>query len=101
MRLNNLKLLIIGDGFDRGHGLATNYWDFRTYLDNTNPEFLYSFEQHYSIYPGTDVDAKKNLLWNELEINLVNIDEDNIIDNVIGMDMGLDSGDTGILVCQH
>jgi hypothetical protein len=91
-----VKLFIIGNGFDRGHGLATNYWDFRTYLDNTDPKFLYSFEQHYSIYPGTDVEAKRKFLWNELEANLANIDEDDIIGNAIGMDMGLESGDIGI-----
>ena len=29
-----MKLFIIGNGFDKGHGLNTSYWDFRTYLKN-------------------------------------------------------------------
>ena len=39
-----MKLFIIGNGFDKGHGLNTSYWDFRTYLKNMYPEFLYAFE---------------------------------------------------------
>ena len=34
-----MKLFIIGNGFDKGHGLNTSYWDFRTYLKNMYPEF--------------------------------------------------------------
>ena len=91
-----MKLFIIGNGFDRGHGLPTSYWDFRTYLVNLYPEFLYAFEQHYEIYPRTDDAAKKKLLWNELETNLANIDEDVIIENAVSIDMNLESGDVGI-----
>ena len=91
-----MKLFIIGNGFDRGHGLPTGYWDFRTYLENLYPEFLYAFEQHYEIYPRTDDAAKKKLLWNELETNLANIDEDVIIENAVSIDMNLESGDVGI-----
>ncbi len=91
-----MKLFIIGNGFDRGHGLPTGYWDFRNYLENLYPEFLYAFEQHYEIYPRTDDAAKKKLLWNELETNLANIDEDVIIENAVSIDMNLESGDIGI-----
>ena len=52
-----MKLFVIGNGFDRGHGLPTGYWDFRTYLENLYPEFLYAFEQHYYIYPKSDDEA--------------------------------------------
>ena len=60
------------------------------------PEFLYAFESHYYIYPANDEEAQKNLLWNELEKNLANIDEDVIIDDALQMDMALESGDVGI-----
>jgi hypothetical protein len=91
-----VKLFIIGNGFDRAHGLPTGYWDFRTYLENMYPEFLHAFEQHYEIYPRTDDAAKKKLLWNELETNLANIDEDVIVENAVSIDMNLESGDVGI-----
>ena len=91
-----MKLFIIGNGFDKGHGLNTSYWDFRTYLKNMYPEFLYAFESRYYIYPANDEEAQKNLLWNELEKNLANIDEDVIIDDALQIDMTLESGDVGI-----
>ena len=91
-----MKLFIIGNGFDKGHGLNTSYWDFRTYLKNMYPEFLYAFESHYYIYPANYEEAQKNLLWNELEKNLANIDEDVIIDDALQMDIALESGDVGI-----
>ena len=60
------------------------------------PEFLYAFESHYYIYPANYEEAQKNLLWNELEKNLANIDEDVIIDDALQMDIALESGDVGI-----
>ncbi len=91
-----MKIFIIGNGFDKGHGLKTGYWDFRTYLENLYPDFLYAFEEHYYIYPRMDEDVKKKQLWNELETNLANIDEDVIIEQAVNIDMGLESGDVGI-----
>ena len=91
-----MKLFIIGNGFDIGHGLATQYWNFRTYLEKMYPEFLYAFEEHYYIYPKMSDARKAELLWNELETNLANINEDVIIENGVNMDMNLDSGDVGI-----
>ena len=38
-----MKLFIIGNGFDKGHGLNTSYWDFRTYLKYVSG-ILYAFE---------------------------------------------------------
>lgn len=35
-------------------------------------------------------------MWNELEKNLANIDEDVIIDDALQMDIALESGDVGI-----
>lgn len=39
---------------------------------------------------------KSNLLWNELESNLANIDEDVIIEDGVSIEMNLESGDVGI-----
>ena len=39
-----MKLLLLNVGLIKGHGLNTSYWDFRTYLKNMYPEFLYAFE---------------------------------------------------------
>ena len=91
-----MHLFIIGNGFDMGHGISTRYWDFRTYLERLYPEFLYAFEEHYYLYPGMSNESKASLLWNELETNLANIDEDVIIENAVSIDMDLDSGDVGI-----
>lgn len=91
-----MKLFIIGNGFDKGHGLNTSYWDFRNYLENMYPDFLYAFESHYYIYPVNSEEAKKELLWNELEKNLANIDEEVIIEEALQVDMALESGDVGI-----
>lgn len=91
-----MKLFIVGNGFDRGHDLPTSYWDFRKYLQYLYPDFLRSFEEHYDIYPLMDDESKKSLLWNELETNLANIDEDIIIDQVKGVTLDLESGDIGI-----
>lgn len=91
-----MKLFIIGNGFDKGHGLKTSYWDFRNYLYNLYPDFLYAFESHYYIYPANDDEAIKEMLWNELEKNLANIDEDVIVEDALQMEMGLESGDIGI-----
>ena len=91
-----MKLYIIGNGFDIAHGLPTQYWDFRTYLEHVAYDFLQAFEEHYYIYPNMSDDAKKKLLWNELETNLANIDEDIIIENATSIEMDLESGDVGI-----
>lgn len=91
-----MKLFIVGNGFDKGHDLHTSYWDFRNYLHNLHPEFLRAFESHYYIYPANNDKAQKEMLWNELEKNLANIDEDIIVEEALQMDMGLESGDVGI-----
>lgn len=45
-----MKLYVIGNGFDRAHGLKTSYWDFRTYLNTYAEEFLTEFEKLYGFY---------------------------------------------------
>lgn len=91
-----VKLFIIGNGFDRGHRLPTSYWDFRTYLEVHYSQFLRSFEEHYDLYPASDDYVKQQILWNALESNLANIDEDTIISQAVSIKMGLESGDVGI-----
>lgn len=95
-----MKLYIIGNGFDRGHGLPTTYSHFRTFLDDEHWQFLMSFEESYSIYQADSSDpyyqadahnkSRDNLLWNELETNLANIDLERIIDDAVQMDLGLE-----------
>jgi len=60
------------------------------------PKFLYSFEAHYDIYPRMDKYAMQITNWNELETNLANIDEDDIIDQAVGIELNLESGHVGI-----
>ncbi|AZK47502.1 bacteriophage abortive infection AbiH family protein [Paenibacillus lentus] len=91
-----MQLFVIGNGFDREHELATNYWNFRAYLKKVDPSFLHCFEEHYDIYPKRDEETKKKMLWNDLEANLANIDEDDIVEQAVSIDMGLESGDIGI-----
>ena len=91
-----MKLYIIGNGFDRAHNLPTRYWDFRTYLAQHYPDFLSSFEENYDVYEGMTDEQKGTLLWNELETNLANIKEDIIIEDATHIEMGLESGDVGI-----
>ena len=57
-----MKLYIIGNGFDIAHGLPTQYWDFRKYLEKVDYDFLRAFEMHYYIYPNMSDEAKKNLI---------------------------------------
>ena len=48
-------------------------------------------------------EKKAELLWNELETNLANIDEDVIIENAVSIDMDLEGGDVGRedTLCQY
>lgn len=91
-----MKLFIIGNGFDLAHRLPTQYWDFRTYLQQYHHEFLRDFEQHYSIFPGDSDEQKREILWNYFETNLANINDDIIVEDAVGIDMWLDGGDVGI-----
>ncbi|MFE6074216.1 AbiH family protein [Paenibacillus sp. NPDC057886] len=94
-----MELFVIGNGFDRGHGLPTRYLDFRTFLEDEHGQFLFSFEESFSIYPADTSDPyyhgetytrNKNILWNELETNLANIDLERIIDDAVRTNLGLE-----------
>ncbi|MEC1177244.1 bacteriophage abortive infection AbiH family protein [Metasolibacillus meyeri] len=88
-----MNLFIIGNGFDRGHNLPTSYWDFRTFLKKNHYYFLDDFEEKY--YLGKE--DLKEFLWNNLEFNLANIQDDVLAEQMYqNTDLGLESGNVGI-----
>lgn len=73
-------LYIIGNGFDLAHGLKTNYWLLRTFIEEKNPYFIRTFESKYDIEPLDDTepwyteevqirwnDSVNHSLWSEFE----------------------------------
>ena len=84
-----MKLYIIGNGFDRAHGLPTSYYDFRKFLQSTEPQFLSTFEdKYYLAYSATS--RNRNILWNDFERNLASISADVIVEEVNSMDLDLE-----------
>lgn len=80
-------LYIIGNGFDIAHGLDTNYWHLREFIEEKDPEFLRQFEELYDIQPldnteyGYTEKAQKqwnnsvnHTLWSEFEKSMGNPD---------------------------
>lgn len=63
-------LYIIGNGFDLYHGLETHYSDFRDWLKDKYPDFVYKMQK---IYPYTDPEANPDskdggiMLWKSFE----------------------------------
>ena len=45
------ELYIILNGFDKGHGLKTSYWNFREYLEKYEEDFLVQMERMYDFAP--------------------------------------------------
>ncbi|MDU5650068.1 MAG: AbiH family protein, partial [Clostridium perfringens] len=99
-----MKLFIIGNGFDLAHGLKTSYYDFRSYLDEENWEFLSSLESMYGLSIGGWLDhaseeiikdVLEKVLWENFESNLSNIDETIIYDGE-DIELGLEGGDIGV-----
>ena len=89
------KLYIIGNGFDRAHGLDTEYKHFRRYLLENEETFLYDLEKLYGYPPfNSDVyhfslnrqeeiqkqhnEMIENWLWTAFEDNLGKPDEGEI-----------------------
>lgn len=91
-----MNLFVIGNGFDRAHGLNTSYVEFRHYLEEVDWEFLICLERIYNFVPESNRERVEEYLWKEFEINLSSINEDEIIDMAISIDMGLEGGDIGI-----
>lgn len=100
-----MKLFIIGNGFDLGHGLPTKYWDFRCFLKENYYDFLAEFERAYGFYQfeescsnieqwrKEDQRSREKYLWSQFENNLPEIEEEAIISSCTGLDLGLESGD--------
>lgn len=91
-----MNLFIIGNGFDRAHELKTSYVDFRQYIEEKDPEFLAALESVYNFLPESNRKSVEECLWREFEKNLSAVNEDEIVENAIFMDMGLENGDIGI-----
>lgn len=109
------KLYIIGNGFDRAHGLKTSYWNFREYLKKYAENFLIEFEKLYGFYPFdpdqfhlTAKQARKanrqrnddlcDILWESFEKTLGQPDEseiENFCESTVDS-MNLESGPIGI-----
>ena len=106
-------LFVIGNGFDRAHGLKTSYWDFRKYLEKYAEDFLVQMEKMYSIAPFERLDKRfkknKNIqnrrddaiyktLWKNFEYGLGEANEAEMLDfsKSIVDDLDLDGGPVGI-----
>lgn len=86
-------LFLFGNGFDLAHGLDTSYWNFRTFLSENHPEFLFAFERMYNILPLDNTEpwyteeaqnkwnksVNKNL-WKYFEEKMGNPDIDAMLD---------------------
>lgn len=84
------ELYIIGNGFDKEHGLKTSYWNFREYLEKYEEDFLVQMEKMYDFAPFERKDNRnrKNkrrqkwrddalykYLWRSFEFELSNANE--------------------------
>lgn len=58
-----MKLYIIGNGFDIGHGIPCKYSDFYTYLERNREDVLEEMGQYYYV----DSDSE---LWSDFERGL-------------------------------
>jgi len=65
-------LYIIGNGFDKHHGMQTSYYDFAEYLKSNDSHLLDLLESH--IDPMSDDD-----LWARFEENLAKMDVESIL----------------------
>lgn len=110
--IQEMKLYIIGNGFDRAHDLKTSYWDFRTYLKRYAEDFLIELEKSYGYWPydpdeyhvpkekqrsalREHDDVLYDELWKTFEEQLGHPDEteiDSVCDSAIGSLQNLESG---------
>lgn len=65
------KLYIVGNGFDRHHGIKSSYDDFGRYLKNRSPYTFEVMERYF------DVDAD---FWKDFEERLASLDIETLID---------------------
>lgn len=105
------SLYIIGNGFDVAHGLRTDYWKLRTYLEIEHPYFLNVFESLYNIQPLDDTEpwytekaqerwrqSVDNALWSTFEekMGYPNTTEMLNMSSCILDDLMLEGGNVGI-----
>jgi len=62
-----MNLFVIGNGFDRAHGLNTSYFDFRYYLEEQDWEYLTCIERMYNFVPESNRKIVEEYLWKEFE----------------------------------
>ena len=72
--MTSQTLYIIGNGFDLHHGLPTEYWRFKNYLEQVDRE-VYDWVENYI---AIDED------WAELELSLADLDTENIVTELEG-----------------
>ena len=65
------KVYIIGNGFDKYHGLPSSYSDFRIWLETNNPDLLKDLTEVW--------DNRADMLWSDFEQALGNLDFYNFI----------------------
>lgn len=104
-------LYIVGNGFDVAHGLRTDYWKFRMYLELNHPHFLNEFEALYDIQPLDDTEpwctkeaqeqwnrSVDNTLWSRFEKKMGYPDTTAMLDWSLCVvdDLDLESGQMAI-----
>jgi hypothetical protein len=76
-------LYIIGNGFDRYHGLDTRYQAFAIYLKNNYGDIYDLFTQYYGL-PDLDINDPKSYndsLWADFETALADLDFETVLDD--------------------
>lgn len=74
MKTNKRKLYIIGNGFDRAHGLNTAYTDFYAFLCNQHKDFIESLCEFYPILEDEDK-------WSCFEESVSHLNVDNFTES--------------------
>lgn len=72
--MTSKTLYIIGNGFDLHHGLPTQYWRFKNYLEKVDREVFDWVESYIAIDDE----------WAELELSLADLDTENIVTELEG-----------------
>jgi len=70
--VNNLKLYVIGNGFDLWHEIPSNFWQFKQFVGEHDSDLLEAIDNYVPV----------NQDWSELESALAAIDADSIIDDL-------------------
>lgn len=71
-KMKKRKLVIIGNGFDRFHGIPSSYWDFKKYLCEKG---YYAFVETLENYIDSDE------LWSDFESELAQLDYERVKDD--------------------